>query len=335
MPAPRRSGGVTASPFVSTAQETPLYIETGDGTLFGILAQPPGRRRDLGMVVLGGGGYLFSAQRNRLPVRMCRRLAADGVPALRFDYAGTGDSPGSPPGLYRLAEPFAEQGEAAARVLERAGVGRYVLVGDCFGARSALAVAPRLSGLEGLVLIAPPVGNMEQGQGTMVSHLGSGLSLRSFAWQGVHQLWRGFRLRQFRKYLRRAVMGVRLAFRAAVARVRKRFRRGSPWMWLSRQFVEELDHLAQRGIATLVVYGEDDAHVRHFRREAASGPLAEVLARAGSLFEVRTIPGEVEGLATLEAQEALMGLVPDWVLRRADELDRRPRAPAADPETGG
>ena len=313
----------------SAADETPLYFDAGGTSLFGILTRPSGSGRDLGVLVLGGGGYMFSAQRNRLPVRMCRRFAAEGLPALRFDYAGTGDSGGSPPAMYRLTEPFAEQCEAAGRALERAGVDRYVLVGNCFGARSALAVAPRLDGVEGVVLIVPPVGNMEQGQGTMVSRLGSGLSLRSFAWQGLRQLWRGMVVqRRFRKHFRRAIVGARLAARAAVARVRKRFRRDSQWQWLSQQFVAALDHLVRRRVPILVVYGETDAHLGHFRRAAASGPLAEVLARAGDLFEVKTLSGEIEGFATLEAQEAVLGLIHEWVVARADQLGSAAPTPA-------
>ncbi|HEX2030312.1 MAG TPA: alpha/beta fold hydrolase [Actinomycetota bacterium] len=316
-----------------------MYVEAGGKRLFAILTRPPGPSRDLGVLILGGGGYMFSAQRNRLPVRMSRRFAAEGLPALRFDYAGTGDSGGAPPPMYRLTEPFAEQGEAAGRALEGAGVDRYVLVGNCFGARSALAVAPRLAGVEGVVLIVPPVGNMEQGQGTMVSRLGAGMSLRSFAWQGVRQLWRGVVVqRRFRKHLRRAIVGVRLAFRAAVARITKRFRsRDSRWQWLSRQFVAAVDHLVQRRVPILVIYGETDAHLAHFRRAASSGPLADVLARAGDLFEVRTLGGEIEGFATLEAQEAVLGMIHEWVLRRAGQLEAAdgPSAVAAASEGPG
>lgn len=307
-----------------------MYVQAGENHLFAILTRPSRRARDVGVLVLGGGGYMFSAQRNRLPVRMCRRFAAAGLPAMRFDYAGTGDSGGPAPARYRLNEPFDDQGEAAAGALEQAGIERYVLVGNCFGARSALAVAPRLRGVQGIVLIVPPVGNMQSGEGSMVSHLGSGLSLRSFAWQGVRQVSRGmFRQRLFRKYLRKAIMGIRLAFRAGRARIRKRFRRDSTWVWLSQQFVAALDHLVERRIPTLVIYGESDPHLAHFRRAASSGPLADVVTRAGDLFEVTTVGGEIEGFATLEAQEAVLDIVHRWVLRRADEVEAADGAPAA------
>ena len=310
---------------VTTADETPMYIEAGDERLFAILTRPPGPARDLGVLILGGGGYMFSAQRNRLPVRMCRRFAAEGLPALRFDYVGTGDSGGPPPARYSLNDPFDQQGVAAAGALERAGVDRYVLVGNCFGARSALEVAPRLAGVAGVVLLVPPVGNMQSGEGSMTSYLGSGMSLRRFTWKGIRQVWRGvFRQRLVRKYLRKAVMGVRLAFRAGKTRIRKRFRRDSPWLWLSERFVAAMDDLARRRIPVLVVYGEGDPHLAHFRRAAASGPLADVLARAGDLFRLETIPGEVEGFASLEIQGAVLEVIHRWVVRRADAVGGPP-----------
>lgn len=316
-----------------------MYIGVESGTLFAILTRTerPGAR--LG-VVFAGGGHLFSAQRNRLPVRLCRSLASVGIPALRFDYLGLGESTGPAPALYRLDQPFAEQTAAAARTLERHGVPAYVLAGNCFGARSALEAARSLGPTAGVVLIVPPIGDAHSGEGSLISHLGGGMKVRTYAWKGIQQVLRGvLRERLVRKYLRRAAAGLRLGIRAGGARIRRRGR-VDVGGWVSLQFTAALSELADRHIPVLLVYGEDDPHLRHFRHASGSGALGEALTRMGDLVEVRTVPGEVEGFATIEAQQAVLEIVEDWIVRRADGLSpsrqrngariaRRPAVPSS------
>lgn len=305
----------------STRDEVLLYIPVDGEKLFAMVTAKPGQDGRLGLV-FAGAGHMFSAQRNRLPVRLCRRLASRGIRSLRFDYLGTGDSTGPPPAIYRLDRPFLEQTVAAAQALEAQGVGAYVLAGSCFGARSALAAAVRLERTVGVVMIAPPIGDADSSEGSMVSHLGSGMKLRTYVGRGLVQVLRGiFRERLLRKYARRAKVGISLAFRAARAR-RPRLRRSGPQdAWISQDFTSSVSALTARGVPLLLVYGNDDPHFTHFRHASKHGVLADVLLGTDDLIEVRTIPGQVEGFATIQAQQEVLDIVEDWVVRRARHLE--------------
>lgn len=103
----------------------------------------------------------------RMNVVIARRLAALGVPTLRFDFSGVGDSDGdhrhgdAVMDFYGFIQTGGYHGDAVAgaRFLQReAGVKRLVLAGLCGGAITALFAAPHLGGdVVGQVLIDLPV----------------------------------------------------------------------------------------------------------------------------------------------------------------------------------
>lgn len=87
--------------------------------------------------------------------KLAERLAAAGMPALRFDYPGTGDSTGAEddPGL---VDAWLDSIGCAVRYLrERTGVERVALVGLRLGALLAAFAAER-GGVDALVMLAPP-----------------------------------------------------------------------------------------------------------------------------------------------------------------------------------
>jgi pimeloyl-ACP methyl ester carboxylesterase len=143
----------------TTSQETPVFFPAGQETLFGILTSPTVEAIGSAVIFLPTGGLLPSPNRNRLAVRFCRRLASEGYHAMRFDYRGVGESTGVARHL-RLDEPFVDDVEGAIRWIQGQGIGKYVLVGSCFGARTALAWARRANGVQGIVLISAPVSNL-------------------------------------------------------------------------------------------------------------------------------------------------------------------------------
>ncbi len=103
----------------------------------------------------------------RMNVVIARRLAALGVPTLRFDFSGIGDSEGdhrhgaAVMDFYGFIQTggYYEDALAGARFLQReAGVRRLVLAGLCGGAITGLFAAPLLgSDVVGQVLIDLPV----------------------------------------------------------------------------------------------------------------------------------------------------------------------------------
>jgi len=95
----------------------------------------------------GVGALLFNAGvvprigPNRLNVRIARTLAARGIPSLRFDLSGRGDSAPA-----RGMESYEQQAVADIRagmtlLSERTGVSRFALMGLCSGAENAFHAA--------------------------------------------------------------------------------------------------------------------------------------------------------------------------------------------------
>ena len=95
----------------------------------------------------GIGGLLFNAGvvprigPNRLNVRIARALAASGIPSLRFDISGRGDSAPA-----RGMESYEQQAVADIRAAmnllnERTGASRFALMGICSGAENAFHAA--------------------------------------------------------------------------------------------------------------------------------------------------------------------------------------------------
>ncbi|MFM0649468.1 alpha/beta hydrolase [Paraburkholderia bryophila] len=87
--------------------------------------------------------------------RLAERLAERGMPVLRFDYPGTGDSAGdaSEPGRWRAWIDSIK--EAVAWLRESTGVARVSLCGLRLGGTLAALAAQELGGVDGLVLLAP------------------------------------------------------------------------------------------------------------------------------------------------------------------------------------
>ena len=134
-----------------------LYFDSGNHRLFGWLHRPPdGKMTNMGVVVCKPFGYEAICT-HRSVRTFSEAAAAIGVPALRFDYLGTGDS--------AEIEPQAEQldvwsRDIVAAVLElqrRTGVERVCLLGVRLGGLLATMAANQCKVVGGLILIAPVV----------------------------------------------------------------------------------------------------------------------------------------------------------------------------------
>jgi len=135
-------------------REEPVYFAAGEQTLFGMWC-PGDRAPDLAVVLLADAGPGGMVGQGAAMVRLGRAIAAAGFGVLRFDYRGVGESGGSPPHL-RLDDPFLADLDAALGWLRDRGRTRFVLVGACFGAQTAVAAAHR-DDVAGLALLACPV----------------------------------------------------------------------------------------------------------------------------------------------------------------------------------
>jgi len=129
--------------------ETAIVRSTGTGDLFGILAAPESPRPTPVAAVFLNAGAVRRIGPNRIWVEASRRWARRGVPTLRIDLDGIGDSDGDS-GRYRDVGQFYARDELADQirllsdeVLARTGADRIVLAGLCAGGYWAFRGADR------------------------------------------------------------------------------------------------------------------------------------------------------------------------------------------------
>lgn len=146
-------------PTTAAASEAvrPLYFQRGDFRLFGWLHfAAADSSSSLGVVICKPFG--FEAMSAHLSVRAFAEAAAEvGVPALRFDYGGTGDSEDLAPGTDQFADWTQDVVAAVEELQLRTGVQRVALLGIRLGALLASAAAARLPQVCALLAVTPVV----------------------------------------------------------------------------------------------------------------------------------------------------------------------------------
>jgi pimeloyl-ACP methyl ester carboxylesterase len=255
------------------------------------------------VILLGGGGTTPTATgRNQLFVTFSRRLARLGYPAFRFDYHGVGDSTGS--SEFRLNRPFVRDVEGAVARLREFGLSEFILVGMCFGARTALSVGPTLHGLRGLALLAPPVRDY-----ALSERRTSGWRLGDYARAAVdpRRLLGPRDKLTARRYVRFLMAGARVALR----RIRTGFGGKREISWISQRFSSPLLSLADAKVPMLLLYGTEDEEYQDFL-EAERAGFDNVLAGCPTIM-ASALPGQVHGFTRVESQTRTMDTVLDWI----------------------
>ena len=120
--------------------ESPVVFDCHGEALLGVLAQPDvtggaPNASDLGVLIVVGGPQ-YRAGSHRQFVMLARALAAAGVPALRFDNRGMGDSTGALRSFEALDDDIAAAIDTLLRLQPQ--LRRVVLWGLCDGASAAL-----------------------------------------------------------------------------------------------------------------------------------------------------------------------------------------------------
>ncbi|MFO1395176.1 MAG: alpha/beta hydrolase [Steroidobacteraceae bacterium] len=135
----------------------PVYFGRSDRPLFGWIHRPSGDREwPVGVVICNPFGYEAVCAHRSL--RHFARLAAGaGLPAIRFDYDGVGDSAGSEFDPGRVDAWVASVSEAMATLGRRTRVRRFILVGLRLGAALATMAAVGRNDIAGVVAIAPVI----------------------------------------------------------------------------------------------------------------------------------------------------------------------------------
>ena len=133
--------------------ETPVLFHCGSDELVGIMHQPTSRPLYLSGVLIVVGGPQYRAGSHRQFVSLARDLAAAGIPAMRFDYRGMGDSSGTPISFEHAEKDI---GAAVNLVCHRVkGVQDIFLWGLCDAASANLFYALTDKRITGLVLLNP------------------------------------------------------------------------------------------------------------------------------------------------------------------------------------
>jgi len=144
-----------SAPIGSLAES--FYFGPSEGRLFGWLHRPRAKvRTDLALIICQPFGYeaICSHRGSRA---LAEASAALGVPALRFDYLGTGDSAEIDPEADQIDVWSRDILRAIQELQKRSGVERICLLGFRMGALLATLVANQCAAVRGLVLIAPVI----------------------------------------------------------------------------------------------------------------------------------------------------------------------------------
>jgi dienelactone hydrolase len=291
---------------VTSRDEVAGFFASGGESLFGVMTKPVvDPVRTAVVLVPTGAGTRDSISRNRIWVRLARRVSLLGYHAVRFDFHGSGESAGIEERL-RLDQTFLGDIEGAINWVRAEGISSIVLVGSCFGARAALSHAPRTPGLRGIVLATPYLHDISSGEGfatklatewTVGQHVRRLLSRRVL--RGVLDS------RRRRAYARVATTKVRVL--ASRLRGDSQFTDGA-----GSNFLGNLAEILERKVPVLFLYGDSDDAYEEFER-AKTGRLGELLDRGASLVKVAVIPGRAHAFSTVRAQDAAMERIVDWL----------------------
>jgi len=137
------------------ASTVPLYFASAGHKLFAWLHQPAAQpAAGIGVVICKPFGYEALCAHRSIRA-FAETAAALGMPALRFDYLGTGDSEDIDPEADQLDAWVQDIVAAVSELRRRTGVERVCLLGFRLGALLATLAAARCNAEHALILVAP------------------------------------------------------------------------------------------------------------------------------------------------------------------------------------
>lgn len=294
---------------MNDVKETPVAFGP-ERALIGVVSVPGGGDTlPVGCLMLNMGA-IHRAGPRRINVKLARELAARGVPSLRLDLTGLGDS-----GSARGAEHFSTQSvrdlQAAMDLMQSMlGVRRFIIIGLCSGASNGLSVAVHDARVCGLLMFD------------------------GYSFPGRRSNWERTARRALAAPANPAFYGKtwrwlqrHFSREAALAAAPSIFEPDPPEV-VQAHFRRSMTQLHERGVAVLLYY-TGTIHVVD-RDHDQLGPFAHepFLAQA----EYRFDPAVDHSVTSLAAQRTFLQLVTDWVLRVVNAP--APRTPQARGEAG-
>ncbi|MBT0960588.1 hydrolase 1, exosortase A system-associated [Denitromonas iodatirespirans] len=148
-----------------TVNEIPSVFDCEGDALISV-AHVPDTVKARGVLAIVAGGPQYRGGVGRLQVKLARELAADGIPVMRFDYRGLGDSEGAFRGF---ADVEADLRAALAHFRSLVpGMQEVVLWGGCDAASAILINAWKFPEVTGIMVGNPWVSNEDAGNAVMV-----------------------------------------------------------------------------------------------------------------------------------------------------------------------
>jgi alpha-beta hydrolase superfamily lysophospholipase len=179
---------------IRDAQEQAVLLGP-NRSLVGVVSQATVQVSSNPAVVILNSGIIHRVGANRMSVSLCRRLAASGFTAIRFDLSGIGDSEARSDALMPLEASLADIREALDSLEATYKLKRFVLVGLCSGADHSAIYAGTDARVVGAVLLDPSIPRTRR---YYLTHYRRRLSSAS-SWlnviRGGHPLWGALRRR--------------------------------------------------------------------------------------------------------------------------------------------
>jgi len=278
-------------------EEQPLAMPTGDGSLFGVLAQPTAGPTSPLCAVFLNAGAIRRVGPNRLWVTAARWAAAHGIPSLRLDLPGIGDADGDP---YRLekVESFYEPDRTpevrlAIDHLAALGFGPcFAALGLCAGGYYAFRVAEEDRRVTDAILLNPGALAWDDG---LINRLRASKLTRVLSGQAWGRLLHG------EIQTAQVVHSVRALPRASARAVRGRLSAASG----ATPVTLALDRLRERDARVVLAFSGEEALESVLQAEG-------VLAGAGGRWpqlRLTTLPGLDHALRPAGAQRAALELM--------------------------
>lgn len=262
-------------------------------------------------VIIMNAGIVHHVGPNRWSVRLARLLAEQGHLAVRFDHSGIGDSDPR-----RDTLPFEESSVEEVRdvmddLQQNRGVGSFVLLGLCSGAKTALQAAQIDDRVAGAVMVNPAGGSVEQVE-HHVQNEGWARRYWTISLLDPSAWWRALSGRiEYRRLLR--VLGAQLL---------GRLRRPAQLDGQIRQMADVLAKVARRGTKLMVIFSANDS-TRTGALQVLEHPSLAQLRSDGSIRHT-TIDGSDHTFSLHCNQAQLLAVIGGWVR----EL-RHPGAPVS------
>jgi pimeloyl-ACP methyl ester carboxylesterase len=289
-----------------------------NGAWFGVLTEPVDAAKSRGkpLVVWSNTAGNYRIGPNRMYVEMGRKLAAMGIPSIRIDVSGIGDS-----AIWEdeaLNHPYADQlfddVRAVIRHLEAEGrAERFGVAGLCSGAFVAYHTALREPLVSSVVLINLQIFAWEEGMSLEVNPLARRdaaeyYKRRLFAKEAWIKLLKGG---VDPRHAVNAVVGrVADTARSGIAKVKARLPGGAS---RGSEVARAFDALGQRGTDVLIVFSGNDPGIDNLNEKVGASMRA---LKKRSSFTIETIDGPDHSFTPLWAQEALDAVLVGHLARR-------------------